>query len=114
MSQIHIDSDSERRVMKANFYGYTTNNLVQGENLTDVESVAKFIIREGQTSDVIVVDYLDNLVCSTFGIFVDRCPNKEFLMELLKHLVPLQNRLFETGVSNRKSICNLSSQDQAI
>lgn len=76
------------------FFGYAEENHVYKHPLESIKAVAEFITREGRSSDVLITDTLDRSVCSTFGIFIDRCPDKQFLQELLRHLVPMQNEIF--------------------
>ena len=74
------------------FVGYAGNGTIQ-KNLKDTEAVAEFIVENGVKSDITITDELDCLVCNTYGIFINCCPDKDFLRELLKYLVPMQNEL---------------------
>ena len=39
---------------------------------------------------MILTDTLDRLVLDTYGEFINRCPDKKFLQEITKELVPMQ------------------------
>ena len=43
----------------------------------------------------------DRFVLSTFGYFVDQCPDKMYLSRLLEKLIPLQNGLSSNGTLMR-------------
>lgn len=38
---------------------------------------------------IIITDYVDNLVCDTFGGFINQCPDKKMLLKITKWLNPI-------------------------
>lgn len=58
-----------------------------------IEELAAFLVKN--QSDKVVTDLSDSFVLDTFGMFVNKCHDQEFLRELLKILVPLQQVIFE-------------------
>lgn len=57
---------------------------------TQPENIAKFIMLKGLNGDIIITDIFDNLVGRTFGTFVDRFTDYDYMQQVLKVLVPLQ------------------------
>jgi len=54
-------------------------------------NIASFIMLNKEHADhMILTDLADRLILNTFGEFINRCPNQEFLQEVLKELVPMQ------------------------
>ena len=55
------------------------------------ENIANFIgQRMGQDVEMTLTDQLDVTVLTTFGGFIDKCPDREMLQNVLQHLVPIQ------------------------
>lgn len=55
------------------------------------ENIANFLGQQmGQDSEMTLTDRLDVTVLTTFGGFIDKCPDKELLRNVLQHLVPIQ------------------------
>ena len=54
------------------------------------DNVAKFIMLQGLSGDIVITDIFDNLVGRTFGTFVDRFTDYDYMQQVLKVLVPLQ------------------------
>lgn len=55
------------------------------------ENIANFIGQQmGQVSEMRLTDRLDVTVLTTFGGFIDKCPDRELLQNVLKYLVPIQ------------------------
>ena len=55
------------------------------------ENIANFIgQRMGQNVEITMTDQLDLTVLTTFGGFIDKCPDRNLLQDVLQHLVPLQ------------------------
>lgn len=55
------------------------------------ENIANFIGQQmGQVSEMTLTDRLDVTVLTTFGGFIDKCPDRELLQNVLQHLVPIQ------------------------
>lgn len=54
-------------------------------------NIANFIMlyREHAVK-MILTDLADRLILNTFGEFINRCPDQEFLQEILKDLIPMQ------------------------
>jgi len=66
------------------FRGYIIND--EGKHngyvkLKNIKQVAKFIITNEETK--IITNEVDQFVCDTFGSFINKCPNKIFLNELV-------------------------------
>lgn len=54
-------------------------------------NIASFIMLNRKYADhMILTNLADRLILNTFGEFINRCPNQEFLQEVLKELVPMQ------------------------
>ena len=55
------------------------------------ENIANFIgQRMGQDVEITMTDQLDLTVLTTFGGFIDKCPDRSMLQNVLQHLVPIQ------------------------
>lgn len=55
------------------------------------ENIANFIgQRMGQDTEMTLTDQLDVTVLTTFGGFIDKCPDRGMLQNVLQHLVPIQ------------------------
>ena len=55
------------------------------------ENIANFIGQQtGQNVEITITDQLDLTVLTTFGGFIDKCPDRNLLQDVLQHLVPLQ------------------------
>ncbi len=55
------------------------------------ENIANFIgQRMGQDVEITMTDQLDLTVLTTFGGFIDKCPDRSLLQNVLRHLVPIQ------------------------
>lgn len=54
-------------------------------------NIANFIMVHDDAEKIIITDRIDRLIVSTFGYFIDMCPDKALLNEILEVLVPLQN-----------------------
>lgn len=55
------------------------------------ENIANFIGQQmGQNTEMTLINQLDVMVLTTFGGFIDKCPDKELLRNVLQHLVPIQ------------------------
>jgi hypothetical protein len=57
------------------------------------EAVAAFLCDAGQYEDVAVAAPDGAMVLTTFGIYVDRCRDQDFLQRLLPVLIPLQHEV---------------------
>ncbi len=54
-------------------------------------NIANFItLHKENTDKMVMTDMADRLVLNTFGEFINRCPDQEFLQEILKDLIPMQ------------------------
>ena len=76
------------------YFGCTQEESTFPEILSSPIEVAEFIVRRGQSSDLTVTDENGQIVCTTYGIDLDRCPDRKFLQELLRYLLPMQKKLF--------------------
>ena len=55
------------------------------------ENIANFIGQQtGQNVEITITDQLDLTVLTTFGGFIDKCPDRSLLQNVLQHLVPIQ------------------------
>ena len=55
------------------------------------ENIANFIGQQmGQDTEMTLTDQLDVTVLTTFGGFIDKCPDRNLLQNVLQHLVPIQ------------------------
>lgn len=54
------------------------------------ENIASFLMRFPNADQIILTDRMDLLVLNTIGNFIDTCPDKEQLSQILTHLVPMQ------------------------
>lgn len=55
------------------------------------ENIANFIGQQmGQDVEMTLTDQLDLTVLTTFGGFIDKCPDRNLLQNVLQHLVPIQ------------------------
>ena len=55
------------------------------------ENIANFIGQQtGRNVEITMTDQLDLTVLTTFGGFIDKCPDRNLLQDVLQHLVPLQ------------------------
>lgn len=48
------------------------------------------ILHKANTEKMVLTDMADRLKLNTFGEFINRCPDQEFLQEILKDLIPMQ------------------------
>lgn len=53
-------------------------------------NIANFIMQHRDAREIILTDVMDSLVLNTIGEFIDRCPDQEFLQQILPHLIPMQ------------------------
>lgn len=54
-------------------------------------NIANFImLHQENTDQIILTDMADHLILNTLGKFINRCPDKIFLQEVLKKLEPMQ------------------------
>lgn len=55
------------------------------------ENIANFIGQQmGRDTEMTLTDQLDVMVLTTFGGFIDKCPDRTLLQSVLQHLVPIQ------------------------
>ncbi len=55
------------------------------------ENIANFIGQQmGQDTEMTLTDQLDVTVLTTFGGFIDKCPDRGVLQSVLQYLVPIQ------------------------
>lgn len=55
------------------------------------ENIANFIGQHrADCSEMTLTDRMDMTVLSTYGEFIDKCPDRQLLQEVLQHLVPIQ------------------------
>lgn len=54
-------------------------------------NIASFIMLHMENTDkMILTDLADRLILNTFGEFINQCPDKKLLQEILKDLIPMQ------------------------
>ncbi len=66
----------------------------------NVQSVAPFICNEGLKGDLTVTSPADEFVLDTFGIYINKIADMEYLEELLKVLIIIQTALDGTNAIN--------------
>lgn len=76
-------------------YAYVYPYGTEGANVfvmnMSPENIANFIGQHrGDCSKIVMTDRMDMLVLNTYGEFIDRCPDRELLLNVLTHLVPIQ------------------------
>lgn len=72
-------------------------------------NIANFIMLHSENTDKIVLtDQADRLILNTFGEFINRCPDRAFLQEVLKDLIPMQ-----TGEKEPSEILTASEDEFA-
>lgn len=78
------------------------NGYHKGNNRIEntLESVADYICRNGMDGDITVTTPMDEFVLDTFGIYIDQCPDTEYLEQLKKVLIPKQMNLDGTSDQN--------------
>ena len=55
------------------------------------ENIANFIGQhQADCSEMTLTDQMDITILTTFGGFIDKCPDREMLQNVLQHLVPIQ------------------------
>jgi len=90
-----VNQNNRKEYMKiadTEFYiGISTNKEVKPENTA--ESLATFICDAGNSGDLRIITPNGNEILNTFGIFINRCADMEFLEELKKVLIPMQKKL---------------------
>lgn len=53
-------------------------------------NIANFIMKHWRARQIILTDILDNKILNTIGCFIDHCPDKNLLQQVLEYLIPLQ------------------------
>lgn len=77
------------------------------------KSIASFIAVEGLNGDIVITTPLDTMLLKTFGQFIDKCPDQEFLTkELLPILVPMQKQEAEPETAEEYTV-DLSELEEA-
>ena len=74
----------------AKLYGLSDRTT---EELNSIEEVAKFIVKEGLHSDVKIITEEGEHLLDTFGIFINKISDMEYRKQLLKVLIPMQQKL---------------------
>lgn len=70
------------------------NNYITIENTP--EAIAEHICKCGLYEDITIYTEDGDFLLSTFGIYIDKCPNQRFLQEaLLPILIPMQMEVEE-------------------
>ena len=57
------------------------------------EAIATFIVDSGVDYDLKILTPDEDTVLNTFGIWIDRCSDQDFLTELKEVLIPKQKKL---------------------
>ena len=85
--------------------------FIEAGDAVKIENNAKaltaFICTVGLKKDVHIFTPDGDAVLNTFGIFVDRCRDQEFMEELRETLVPMQRELMEKMGFPEFSCCGL-------
>lgn len=74
----------------AKLYGLSDR---QTKELYSVKEVANFIIEEGLHSDVKIITEEGEHLLDTFGIFINKISDMEYREQLLKVLIPMQQKI---------------------
>ena len=79
------------------------------------ENIAVFIARAASTPKLVITDMLDLLVINTIGNFIDKCENYNYLQEVLKYLLPLQenpNNALKKELKYKALSCDAYSDEE--
>lgn len=87
-------------ILKEEFLRGYVNNSFKANIKNTPEQISAFITKYGMAGDITITDSLDIAVITTFGIFLNRCSDQEYL---LKHLRPTMVSL-QTGEKEIKFI----------
>ena len=75
-------------------FAFHDNNYIAIENTP--EAIAEHICKCGLHEDITIYTEDGDFLLSTFGIYIDKCPNQRFLQEeLLPVLIPMQMEVEE-------------------
>lgn len=91
------DVQDMEAILRAGMIGYAYVYPHGGE-IPDVyvfsmtpENIASFIGQhQADCSEMTLTDQMDITILTTFGGFIDKCPDREMLQNVLQHLVPIQ------------------------
>lgn len=72
--------------------GYCDSDMT-GTELKSIEDVAKYIIEKGVSEDVRIIHQDGTPLLDTFGVFINRISDMNYRENLLKVLVPMQQKL---------------------
>ena len=61
--------------------------------LRNIKQVAKFICRNGVKGDVCIINMHGELFLDTFGLYINKIADNDYLEELKKVLIPMQKRI---------------------
>ena len=61
------------------------------------ENIASFLMRFPDADQVTLTDRMDLLVLNTIGPFIDSCPDRSQLPQILAHLLPMQRGEVKPG-----------------
>ena len=76
------------------YYGLSSGDETKLENTA--EAIATFIVTAGKDCDLEILSPDGDDILNTFGMWINRCPDKEFLAELKAVLIPKQKELMES------------------
>lgn len=54
------------------------------------KNIASFLVQNADADRIQITTVLDTPVLSSFGCFIDQCPDKTFLTSVMEQLVPMQ------------------------
>ena len=54
------------------------------------KNIASFLVQNADADRIQITTVLDTPVLSSFGCFIDQCPDKTLLESVIEHLVPMQ------------------------
>lgn len=91
------DVQDMEAILRAGMVGYAYVYPRRGE-IPDVyvfsmtpENIANFIGQhQADCSEMTLTDRMDITILTTFGGFIDKCPDREMLQNVLQYLVPIQ------------------------
>lgn len=83
--------------------GYSSK---ERQELNSIEETAKFIIKHGRYEDVEITTENGIPFISTFGIYINRIADMNYREELLKILIPMQQKSEAEALGAYEDECN--------
>lgn len=81
-------------------YGYINSKEGDGKYVTVLlkntkENIASFIAKASVNNNLSICNLADEIILTTFGFYLDSCPDQEYRGWILEDLVELQNYIKE-------------------